>query len=320
MSDITIERSLCIIEMLLGHRPDRLEEFRPRVGGNDSQCFRMWEDGNMMLLQVKRRAGTPFGVHFHSQIKKAGIPAPELVAFSKDAGPNGEAAAIWEWIDGEPAEWGPNEACPYDEAELGELPRRIHDLEFEGAFGFLGDDSSNRSYAYAPDIGPVSTSWPEFFHCDEAAHRYLDRGYLDQHEADILSSLPDRLCGELSREKPRLLHMGDIMHSGNLIVGPTAGRIAAVIDYSESLAGDPRWELAWFDYYFEQFPFYGVDFDMDRFRAAYGTDHDSTDILGRFYLLAILVFEKLLFFDPHTPKGRWAIKTAKSILSSFDGK
>ncbi|MBM4079110.1 MAG: hypothetical protein FJ278_05365 [Planctomycetes bacterium] len=58
---------------------------------------------------------------------------------------------------------------------------------------------------------------------------------------------------------------------------------------------------------------------MTRFRSAYGTDHDPAGRLGRFYLAAILLFEKLLFFDPSSPKGRWAINTVKSILDTFDG-
>jgi hypothetical protein len=56
---------------------------------------------------------------------------------------------------------------------------------------------------------------------------------------------------------------------------------------------------------------------MSRFRSAYGTDHDPRDEIGRFYLLAILLFEKLLFFTPHSGRGQWAIHTVKALLRSF---
>ena len=106
------------------------------------------------------------------------------------------------------------------------------------------------------------------------------------------------------------------MHHGNMIVDPDTGRILAVLDYVEATAGDPRWELACVDFYFDQYPD-KAPFDMERFRAGYDARHDPTDSLGRFYLLAILVFEKLLFFDPASARGRWAIQTVKSALAGF---
>ncbi len=186
----------------------------------------------------------------------------------------------------------------------------------------LGDDPARRPAAWSShlDLGPASDSWSGFFHCDLAARRYFDKGYLTAAEAGTLSSLPDRLRTLLNASEARLLHMGDIMHNGNLIVDPQTRRIIAVIDFVASMAGDPRWELAWVDYYFRQDPSAIKPFDMASFRAAYGTDHDPDDLLGRFYLLAILLFEKLLFFDPASPRGRWGIETVKRILSSFEGK
>jgi len=313
-----------IAEGMLGRCSDRVESFWPAVGGDDSYSFRLRLGRDQMLLKIKKQPGSPVGVYFHRRLKEAGIPVPELIAFDPKGGPNGEACAIWEWVEGEPAEWGPGEPCPYDEAELGELLRRIHELRFDGPFGFLGDDLSARAFTPLPDLGPVSECWPGFFHCDRAAQRYFEKGYLNRREADILSSLPHRIFAQGAGgkllpygPKPRLLHMSDIMHNGNLIVRD--GRIVAIVDYVESTAGDPRWELAWFDYYFSQFPFNRVDFDMARFRAAYGTDHDPGDPLGRFYLLAILLFEKLLWLDPSCPTGQWVIGTVKKMLASFDG-
>jgi hypothetical protein len=182
-----------------------------------------------------------------------------------------------------------------------------------------------------PDLGPLSETWLGFFHCDRAARRYRDMGYLTAREARALSDLPLRLEPLFAplfarppggHVEPRLLHNGDIMHHGNMIVAPDAsqehgGHIAAVVDYVESMTGDPRWELAWVDFYFSQYPYYPVSFDMARFRAGYGANHDPEDEIGRFYLLAILIFEKLLFYKLETRRGAWAIAKVKELLQTL---
>ncbi len=310
-----VDRASRIAARLLGRSPERTEAFQPTVGGDDSYGFRLRLGKDEMLLKIKKHPGSPIGLYFHSRLREASLPVPGLIAFSPDAGPNGETCAIWEWVEGDPAEWGPGEPCPYDEAELGELLRRIHDLEFDGPFGFLGDDLSARSFTPLPDLGPISGTWPDFFHCGRAAQRYSSKGYLNRREVDILASLPEILRDELTKAEPRLLHMSDIMHNGNMLV--RNGRIVAIVDYVESMAGDPRWELAWFDYYFGALPFRRSPFDMARFRAAYGTAHDAQDDLGRFYLLAILLFEKLLWLDANSERGRWAIGTVKDALRTY---
>jgi len=311
---MTSDEARTVATQMLGRAPDRVEVFEPAVGGDDSRGFRVWLGRRALLLKVKKRPGSPVGVYFHQRVKAAGVPVPELVAFDASAGPDGQACAIWEWIDGRPVHWGPSEPCPYDEAEFGELLRRIHDLRCDGPFGCLGDDPSNRTFSYTPDLPPTSRTWSGYFRFDLAAKRFRDKGYFDRHQADVLASLPDRLSGELDRAQPRLLHMGDIMHHGNMILHPHTGRILAVLDYVESMVGDPRWELAWMDYYFSQYPFNGALFDMARFRDGYGTDHDPDDPVGRFYLAAVLLFEKLLSAKPDEPPGRWAIETVKDVI------
>jgi aminoglycoside phosphotransferase (APT) family kinase protein len=317
VSEPTFEQAMAISERLLGRTPERIEPFAPRVGGDDSHSFRLWCGGRPMLLKVKKRAGSPVGLRFHRMAKEAGVPVPELAAIAPDAGPLGEACAVWEWVDGVPAEWGAGEPCPYDKAEFGRILRRIHEVRCEGPFGLLGDGPGPPEWTFSPDLGPTSRTWAGFFHCDRAARRYRDRGYLDAREADALASLPERLREELSFAEPRLLHMGDIMHNGNMLVDPASGRIVAVVDYVESTAGDPRWELAWVDFYFAHYPTGRPPFDVARFRAAYGTAHDPSDRLGRFYLLAILAFEKLLFYNPASPRGRWAVETLKRTLAGL---
>ncbi len=286
------------------------------MGGDGSYSFRFSVSGEKLLLKVQKRPKTPIGICFYGRVREAGVPVPELVSYSPDAGPQGQACAIWSWVEGKPADWETGEACPYDEAEFGELLRQIHELRFDGAFGLLGDDIGQRTFASHPDLGPISDTWMGFFHCDRAARRYTNMGYLDEREARTLASLPIRLQPTFANVQARLLHMGDIMHQGNMLISPD-GHIQAVVDFVESAAGDPRWELAWIDYYFSIFPYSRLSFNMGRFRAAYGTDHDPYDEIGRFYLLAILLFEKLLFYIPDSERGKWAIGTVKALLRSF---
>jgi hypothetical protein len=306
-----------LIHQLLGARPLDVARYTPEVGGDDSYSYRFSAHGEQLLLKVIKTPGTPVGLYFYHRVKTAGVPVPELLAFAPDAGPKGQACAVWSWVEGQPATWEAGQSCPYDEAKFGELLRRIHDLRFDGAFGILGDDVRQRAFSSHPDLRATSESWLGIFDCQAAAKRYYDKQYLDRRQAAALASLPERLRGAFLDLEPRLLHMGDIMHHGNMLVGPQ-GEIVAVVDYVESTAGDPRWELAWIDYYFDIYPFDRRSYDMDRFRAAYGTDHDPDDEVGRFYLLAILLFEKLLFFLPGSPRGRWAIETVRQLLSAFE--
>ncbi|MFZ0215402.1 MAG: aminoglycoside phosphotransferase family protein [Candidatus Dormiibacterota bacterium] len=313
---VTVQHAEVIAEDLLRRRPDSCERFLPRAGGTDSCNFRLSVGSERMLLTVKRRPNSPVGMYFHGRLQAARLPVPEAVAFGARAGPHGEACAIWEWIDGTPAEWGGGEPCPYDEAEFGQLLRRVHSLRFDGPFGFLGDDPQQRTFSI-PGLTPSSAEWASVFDCEGAARHYLARGYLDSAEARLLASLPVRLEDELDCTSPRLLHMGDIMHTGNLLIAPDSGHIRAVLDYSESMAGDPRWELAWVRFYFADCAGTSPTFDLARFWAGYGAEYGAEDPLGRFYLAAILLFEKLRFYDPNTPRGRWAIATVRHILRSF---
>ena len=94
---------------------------------------------------------------------------------------------------------------------------------------------------------PVSDTWQGFFDFAAAGRRLLADGHLGPGEAEMLASLPRRVSGPLAQARCRLLHT-DLRN--NLILHPCSRRIRAVLDYTESCAGDPRWELAYFDYWF----------------------------------------------------------------------
>ena len=57
--------------------------------------------------------------------------------------------------------------------------------------------------------------------------------------------------------------------------------------------------------------------------ARHGVDADArriADELGRFYLVAVLLFEKLLFFEPESPRGRWAIQTVRDTVAALSSR
>ena len=301
---------------LLGRTPKKCEPYTSEHGGSDSYVFRLRDGEDALLLKIPKRPGVPVGTYFHGRLREAGIPVPEMVAFSDDGGPAGQACVIWEWIEGTTVNWHKRQPCPFDEAEFGELLRRIHDLEFDGPYGILGDDLSARTFSWSPDIRPVCQRWVHHFDCHSVAQKLLRRGYINTGEAAVMASLPERVDKDLGQVPCRLLHT-DLRN--NLILERGTGRIIAVIDYTEACAGDPRWELAMIDFRFADRLTHYLPFDMHRFRQAYGTTHNPRDDVGRFYLAAMLVFDELPNCDPMTLRGQWQIITLRSVLDTFDG-
>jgi len=315
LRDITPREARHLAETMLGCKVHRLEPFLPQAGGNDSHAFRLWVGPEAMLLKIMKQPNTPVGMYFHGRLEEAGIPVPRLHAFSPNAGPEGRACVIWEWIEGLPVHWPKRAPCPFDEGEFGALLRCIHELRFDGPFGFLGDDLSDRSFSWSPHLRAASDTWKGFFDFTSASRWLAAKRYLDMHEAEVFISLPDRLSDPLSEAKCRLLHT-DL--KTNLILDPRSRRIRAVLDYTDCCAGDPRWELALVDYWFAERIVHYLPFDMARFREAYGTDHNPKDDLGRFYLAAILALDELAGAGTDSLKGKWALATLKSVIDSFD--
>ena len=234
-------------------------------------------------MKIARRQGAePLGLYFHGRLREAGLPVPPLVA-SGESTLKGRPSTIWEYLDGDQALWRGRGPCPYDEAECAELLLRIHALDFDGPFCFLGDEPPDRKF------GPASDAWAEMFPYDRATRSYFDQGLIDEKEASILFCLPHLLDEELGKVKKRLLHM-DFFFNGNLILQPGAGRIVGVVDYAEAMAGDPLFEVAVFERH--HLPDKHV-FDIQRFRDAY-VSYDPDAPLLRFYVLSLLLFERLM--------------------------
>ncbi len=267
---------------LLGRVPESIETYRPRAGGGESRCFVLRQEGQALFMKIARRQGAePLGLYFHGRLREAGLPVPALVA-SGESTLKGRLSTIWEYVDGGQARWRGRGPCPYNEAECAELLIRIHALDFDGPFCFLGDEPPDREF------GPASDTWAEMFPYDLAARSYFDQGLIDEKEADILVSLPHLLDEELGKVEKRLLHM-DFFFNGNLILHEGTGRIVGVVDYAEAMAGDPLFEVAVFERH--HLPDKHI-FDIQRFRDAYGYDPNAP--LIRFYVLSLLLFERLM--------------------------
>lgn len=312
----TNEEAGSVASSILGRSPCRTECLWPKIKTNDCYTYRIWVSETPMLLKISKRPDVPMGLYFYQRLREAGIPVPELIAFSPDAGPAGQACAVWEWVEGiSSRNWTEGEPCPFDEAEFGELMRRIHELEFDGQFGLLGDDPSRRGYTWGPSIRPASDSWSGVFDFRTAGRGLLDLGYLNREEFNVFSRLPETLSDELNARPCRLLHC-DLR--SNLILDPQTREVRVVVDYTESFAGDPRLELAIVDYWFSDRIVHFLPFDMERFRTGYGTKHNPRDPLGRFYLAVILASDGLPSWDGRSLKGQWSITTLKAILHTFE--
>lgn len=280
-------------EQMLGERPERVAAFQPPAGGDDSHSFRLWAGGRPLFLKVMIRAGVPVGAYFHARLQEAGVPVPGLIAFSADAGPGGAGCGIFEWIDGTPAEFSSHERPPYDEVEFGRLLRRIHALRHDRGFGRL-DESGRTSHLCWRDWLSDGVEW--------VCARCRERGALAEGLTDRLHGLTDRYTEEIAAAPPALLHYGDIMHNGNIIVDAASGAIQAVVDFSDAIVGDPRLELAWVEVYFGAYGYFGHGFDLRRFRRGYGDDIDADDPLRPVYV-ALVLLTMLTYVDPGSERG-----------------
>ena len=297
-----------IVEELLGHPADHIEAFKPPSGGLGSWSFRLRHGDDDLYMKLNHRPDTPLGIHFHTGLRQAGLPVPELVAWYRGAGPEELPCAIWEFIDGDQANWLKTRSCPYDESQCGELLRQIHDLAFDGPYCFLGDEGPVSTY------GPSTESWEEMFPCEHVAKRCFDLGWLDSQQADTLALLPERLRPALADAPRRLLHM-DFLYNGNVIVERGGSKIIGIVDGAESMAGDPRLELAYFDL---GFPGSGWDFDMAAFRAGYGTNHDPCDELSRFYMVNLLLCTRFMTGDINEGMARRDVLLIRTMLQTFE--
>lgn len=291
---LNANQALQIAHRLLGRRPERVGQFHPSAGGDDSWSFRLWVGRRPLLLKVMVRPGIPIGAYFHGRLREVGLPVPDLVAFAPDGGPDGAACGVFEWVEGTAAEFDSRERPPYDEGEFGRLLRTIHDLRHEGGFGRL-DDRGRTSHREWGDWVSELAEW--------TTAACVRRGACAPELVEGLRRLPERFANDLAAAPPALLHYGDIMHNGNLIVDPARRQILAVVDFSDAIVGDPRLELAWVDLYFGAYGYFGRGFDLTRFRLAYGDEADPGDRLRLFYVALALV-TMLTYVDPDSERAR----------------
>lgn len=143
--------------------------------------------------------------------RAAGVPAPEVVAEGTDERVPGGRWFVMRFIEGRECAERPDEL-----RDVGAALRALHSVEMD-RFGREDDHSS--------------ASWHEWLSArvDEAARIVDDPGV-----ADLVAQLP------VDGVPCRLLH-GDPQLSHFRIV---AGRLSGVIDFADSVGGDPVWDFA----------------------------------------------------------------------------
>ena len=174
-------------------------------------------------------------MYYHRRLRKAGVAVPELIAVGSDAGPQGQGCALFEWVEGMPAEFDSVDRPPYDEAQLGEIMRTIHDIAHEDGFGHLDNEGQG-----------VCATWRDALLSTWYIDKCIQRGAFAAELGVRLRALPERFDAKLTAARTGLIHYEDIMFNGNLIVDQDR-RIVAVVDFAGAMAGDPMWELMWFD-------------------------------------------------------------------------
>ena len=293
---------------LLGQRVECREPHRSRFG-DASWRFRISAGSADLLFKVNRRPGSPIGAYYHDRLTEAGVPVPAMLAWRPDAWADEHAAAVYEWVEGTPAEFTLDQPPPYDELQMGEILRSIHDIAHDDGFGHL-DDAGH---------GACDT-WHAALLSTWAIEACVQRGAIDGRLGQLLPELAGEFAGDLSDAGTGLLHYEDIMFSGNCIVDD-AGRIAAIVDFGGAMAGDPMWELMVFDYYFgAHYPSGALTpgFDLDRFRRGYGLDYDPRAPLQRLYAVGMAV-EKLTFVDLASPRAALNRELLDTIVDELAG-
>ena len=305
----TLDDAREIATQLLGEPVDSVAHAEETRFGDRSHRFRVRAGGDDLLLKINKQPGQPIGAWYHGRLLEAGVPVPEMPAWSPDAAPGGRACALYQWVEGTPVDFNPEDAPPYDVAQMGAIVRTIHDIRHQDGYGHLDDYGAGECATWAD--GLLST-W--------TIDSCLRRSAIDEDMATRLRRLPHLYVDDLAAASTGLLHYEDIMFSGQVIVD-SAGEIVAVVDFAGAMAGDPMWELAVFDYYFGEFDYYQTtdrSFDLGRFREAYGTEYDPHAPLQKLYVIGIAL-EKLAFVELDSPRGLHHRQMLTELVADLEG-
>jgi aminoglycoside phosphotransferase (APT) family kinase protein len=224
------------IERILGRAPLAVDLLAN--AGTFHAVFRVTGDEGLGWYARTGVPGMPApALHFEIEAwaantaRAAGLPVPEVrhVDLTRTRLP--VDLEIIEAAPGVPLADAP---APVPLAALGRAVRRLHEVAMAG-FGLLLPDGSG------PPRGACD-SWPEFLCTNLEAHVAACRhdGALTAAEAaDALACHRDAEAG-LGAHSGALLH-GDLANRNVLIAD---GRLSAVLDWEDSLAGDPIFDVA----------------------------------------------------------------------------
>lgn len=241
-------------------------------------------DGRTVVVKFARASGrsTPLAEAWaYDQCRRLGVRAPEVLGTTSDPECIVTAAlpgqSLWKLPD------SPVHATAW--AEAGRDLRALHEIALEG-FGQLQWSEATESPT------GMAKGWSPFleFARDRGLPHLGRHGVIPAAAAETLARRLDEVASEVAHfTDGRLLH-GDL-EGGHIYVHDDA--YVGLIDFDQSQAGDPRWDLA-------RVPLWDGDAALDALLVGYGGDAVSTEdreVVLPAYLLAFVVHHAVRIFD-----------------------
>jgi aminoglycoside phosphotransferase (APT) family kinase protein len=175
--------------------------------------------------------------------------------------------------------------CPYDEREFGLILGTLHSIAPRG-WGPI-DDYGNSLFG----------TWTEFLvaAAESAIETSANRGALPVPLAARLTKQWVPRLRALEPRVPSLLHL-ESLGFANILYDPDTRKITGLLDFEDCIGGDPLFERAWMEFYFEHDGKDQTHFDFARFEAGYGpiVRDDARALLYR----PFPYLDKLRWIDP----------------------
>ena len=267
------------------------------VGGRHSNVFALESDRGDLILRICKGDQGYYTRYFPDRVdqarwvnqewatreaRRAGVPAPEIIATDRDRRLVVMHRLPGVAIDHEYEDW---QGCPYDEEQFGAILKRLHAVEPTGCGPI--DDTGNALFL----------TWSDFLvaAATSAIATCLGRGSIPE---DLGRELEKRWVPELEKlsvSRPALLHM-ESLGFANLMYDPKSRTVTGLLDYEDCIGGDPLFEMVWMRYYFEHDGADQVYFDFSRFEQGYG--HVETDSERALIYWPFTYLEKLRWIEP----------------------
>lgn len=259
-----------------------------RASGTGTVFFVELDEGETLIVKVVRpdRSASPIvEAWIYAECRRRGIRVPEVLGVSEDP-----EAIVMRSLPGVSLWQQPSSGAASVWREAGADLRAMHEVSVPG-FGPLTRGAGG-------GVEGVSDRWSPVvdFARDEGVKGLADRGLLTMDEVHRLIRRYEEIEPLLAEvTQGQLLH-GDLQ-AGHLYVDPD-GSYLGVIDFDQSQAGDPRWDMA-------RATLWDGEDALDLFLAGYGDNpftRESRELLVPLYLLAFCIHHIVRFPFNTDPK------------------